>query len=329
MTVPAAGRLEGGPAPPLQADHYAALRFPARSRRAASSCWQPWPLLLPGVAEPRLLGNLTEVAEVWPSSIPPRPSPAPPPQWGAPQGHVLACDKWHTSWKGNVGLHFISHPLNVDNVALCALGNSVSGCYRHDFDDQNIRILGLSHALGISWPHRFYTSMESYSFSSCNSEWLNPPCKKCWNRLLWDQLSIIWSICCMWIRKFSKTRTLENIYYRDYTLCKRGYFLELIKWLFKEGRAMSHVFLILILCRLCESTSLSPLNHVGSFIHVQSAYRISDTMLSLEGEQRWVKCAHCSGSCDWSEIRRLHLSRTRARTRLETRGVRLGRRTGS
>lgn len=197
------------------------------------------------------------------------------------------------------------------------------------FDDQNIRILGLSHALGISWPHRFYTSMESYSFSSCNSEWLNPPCKKCWNRLLWDQLPIIWSICCMWIWKCSKTRTLENIYYRDYTLCERGCFLELIKWLFKEGRAMSHVFLILILCRLCESTSLSPLNHVGSFIHVQSAYRISDTMLSLEGEQRWVKCAQRSGSCDWSGIRRLHLSRTRARTRLEKRGVGLGRRTGS
>ena len=175
----------------------------------------------------------------------------------------------------------------------------------------------------------FYTSVESYSFSSCNSEWLNPPCKKCWNRMLWDQLSVIWSICCMWIRKFSKTRTLENIYYRGYTLCKRGCFLELIKWSFEEGRAISHVFLILILCRLCESTSLSPLNHVGSFIHVQSAYWISDAMLSLEGEQRWVKCAHRSGSCDWSEICRLHLSQTRARTRLEKRGVRLGRRTGS
>lgn len=82
-------------------------------------------------------------------------------------------------------LHFIPLPPNADNAALCAVGNSASGCDRpYNSDDQDVAVLGSSHASGISWSHRFNTGMKSYSFSSRNSEWLNPPCKNCANRIL-------------------------------------------------------------------------------------------------------------------------------------------------
>lgn len=95
--IPAARRVEMGPASSPQADHCAVLCFMAGFWVSTSTWPSTQPLLLPGVtgAHARSLISLCTVQmeqKCTPSSLSS-------PKWDPSQGHTLACDKWCTYWK--------------------------------------------------------------------------------------------------------------------------------------------------------------------------------------------------------------------------------------
>lgn len=139
---------------------------------------------------------------------------------------------------------------------------------------------GPSHVSGISWSQRFNTSVKS--FSSRNSEWLNPPCKNCGNRMLWNVSGLegvfqMFGVLAAWkLENCGGVEALENVYFTEALWVLRGWTLEPIPWppdvpQLRRGRARAHLSRILVLSPLptasfSKSMFIQPFTH--PFVHL-------------------------------------------------------------